>query len=69
MTRAGDSEGPGVRYLWERHRHLHYKIITVSGSVSVRQGQVRSKQLIKLEKFGGGEWTRTTDLRIMRPSL
>jgi integrase len=22
-----------------------------------------------IEKFGGGEWTRTTDLRIMRPSL
>jgi hypothetical protein len=22
-----------------------------------------------LGKFGGGEWTRTTDLRIMRPSL
>jgi hypothetical protein len=48
---------------------LHYKIITVvvKGS-AVRNGPGRN-QLKTLEKSGGGAWTRTTDLRIMRPSL
>ena len=42
-----------------------YKIITVRGREVVRPERPGCNQLKTLEKFGGGGWTRTDDLRIM----